>query len=462
MDMFEIITIFNMLLALIGILAAITVLIGVHEAGHFVIAKLMGVKVLRFSIGFGKPLWRFCDKSGTEYVIAAIPLGGYVKLLDENNEVVLPADQAFAFNRQPLWSRFLIVAAGPVSNILLAILVYWMSYCLGVVTNIPLIGTVEPQSIAARAGLRAGQEIVSVDKHSTKDWQDVMMGLIRHLGEGGKLEIAAKQSPLMAENTSQNYTLDLTSWVVDELRPEILQSLGIKEYEPQQPAIIEALENNGPAQLAGFKLGDQLLSVNRTAITNWKTLTDYIIAHPNQTVMFTLKRQQSELILPVKISQTSWLTHKVGHLGVEGKMTPLPPTLQRVQQYSIGRSMIAALNQVTLLVDFNLLIIKKMLSGAISLKSLGGPISLLQGAAIAAQYGIVPYLIFLGFMSIGLAIINVLPIPGLDGGYLFYFLWEAISRRPVSKSVQLFALRLGVILLFILMVQALTNDIMRW
>ena len=457
------------LIAFLGILAAITLLIGVHEAGHFFAAKAIGVKVLRFSLGFGKPLWRRYDKSGTEYVIAVFPLGGYVKLLEDAQQQIPVSEQAFAFNRQALWARFLVVAAGPLFNILLAILVYWIAFCLGIKTVIPVVGSIEPHSIAASAGLQPGQEITSVDQQVTLDWQQVTMGIVRHLGVRDTLTMTVKPFPFTPLATTAAAThivptsisLNLNQWIVSDLRPELLKSLGIKEYKPTQPVIISKVIAHGPADLAGIRAGDQLLMMNNTLVTDWGFANDFIKQHPQQMIQIKIKRQQTEQIIPVKLDRTFWIIG-AGYMGIEAQAVSWPQSLLRLQQYSLIEAINPAIQQVGLLMNFNLLVLKKILTGAISIKSLGGPISLFKGAAMSAQYGIVPYLLFLGFISIGLAIINLLPIPGLDGSHLFYFIWEGLVRRPVSQAVQMFMLRMGVILLVILMIQTIVNDIMRW
>ncbi len=346
-------------------LITISVLVIVHEWGHFVVARCFKVKVLRFSIGFGKALWRRPSKSGTEYVIALLPLGGYVKLLDEREGPVPDEDKDQAFNRQPFWKRTAIVLAGPLINILFAIIVFTIIWMIGVTQARPIIGEVIPNSIAAESGVPAGGEIVVIGKQTTHDWQSVMLALVRQLGNKGSINFHILSA---AANQPQSYSLSITDWVIDPLEPNILKSLGI---------------------------------------------------------------------------------------------VPSSPPILRKVQFPLGGALIQAVNQVETLVVFNFIAIGKLVSGKISLLSLGGPISIYQTSSIAFSQGVLIYLAFLGIISVMLGCLNILPIPGLDGGHLLFFIIEAIIRRPVSVALQVLILRIGFIFLAVLIFQATINDLMR-
>jgi len=448
----------QMLLSLVGILITIFFIIGIHEFCHFLAARLLGIKVLRFSIGFGKVLWRSRDKQGTEYVISLLPLGGYVKMLDETEEPVAAYEKPYAFNNQPFYKKFLVVIAGPLSNIVAAFFLYWLIFVIGFSAPVPLIGTIAPHSIAAEAGLKTQEEIVSVDGQSTQSWLAALMRIFVHIGDNDHMRITLQNPNTHAQKT---YTLNLTNWHVDPLQPEPLQSLGITPYEPLIPLVIGIISPESPAALSGLKIGDKIIAINKKPITHWEQVLTIVSEHPSRLLTFAVEREKQVITVVVTTGYQRTLSlHKVGYLGI-GPNVELPANLLRHIQYSPVAAVPRAWQEISDFVQFNFMSIAKLLEGKISLQSLGGPITIFTSAGTAINYGIVPFLSFLAFLNIAIGVINLLPIPGLDGGHIVFQVIEAVIGRPVPLSIQMFCYRLGFIFLLFIILQAIANDVMR-
>lgn len=448
----------SVLISIIGILLTILFVVGVHELGHFLVARAVGVKVLRFSIGFGKALYRWYDKKGTEYVLAAIPLGGYIKMLDETEGTVAPEELHLAYNRQSIYKKMLIVFAGPFANLLFALVLYWIIFTIGFTTLIPLIGNVAPHSIAATAGLKPQQEILSINGKPTPSWAAIAIRLLPYTGNKEQLLIETRDL-----NTSEkkSYLLDLTNWRLNDLEPDLLGSLGIVPYEPRVPAIIGHIQENSPAAKAHLKTGDKIISIDKHIIYDWMQVLHLIATHPEKTLSFVISRDGKTLTIPVTMTyKRDLLFNKYGYLGI-GPQFQWPKELLRKNQYGP----LAALNRAWQdTVDFtflNFLLLGKLFTGKISLQSLGGPITIFETAGGALNIGILPFLSFLAFLSISIGFINILPIPGLDGGHLLFQFIELIMRRPLSLRVQTLLYRAGLIILLLLVAQAITNDLLR-
>ncbi len=446
------------LLSLFGIILTICIVVGVHEFGHFIVARLLGIKVLRFSIGFGKAIYKRYDKKGTEYVLAPIPLGGYVKLLDENEAPVAENEKHLAFNRQPLYKRFLVILAGPLFNVLLAFIIYWLVYMIGFTTLIPIIGEVAPHSIAEKAGLKPQQEILRIDNRVTSSWTNVIVRIFLRAGETEQMQFQIKN---LADQTIYMRSLNLITWHMDELKPDPLQSLGITPYTPPIPMIIGVVQPNSPATSANLAVGDKIIAVETIPKLNWDTLVDKIAEHPNETLSFTIQRDKKVFNMPVTIGyHRDLFFQKTGFLGISPKFS-WPENLLRKNKYGPLAAMPHALQNITDLTYLNFIVLGKLFTGKLSLKSLSGPVAIFEGAGISFNAGIIPFLSFLAFLSISIGIINVLPIPGLDGGHLLFQLLEFILRRPVPLHVQALFYRFGMIILLLIVMQAVINDIMR-
>ena len=428
------------LISISGILITILFVIGSHESAHFIAARLLGVKVLRFSIGFGKTLFRWHDKKGTEYVIALVPLGGYVKMLDETEEKVPASEKHLAYNRQPFYKKFLIVLAGPAANLFCALVLYWMIFVIGFVTLKPIIGSVTPRSIAAEAGLKGNQEIISIDNKITHGWSGVFFRLIEHTGNKDHMQMSVKN---LADNRSATHVLDLSNWHMNDLMPDPLDSLGITPYEPHVPLIVGYIHPDSPATASGLKLGDKLIAVNNVKIKDWEALMTIIYNHPDSTLAFKVERQKKILTENVTIGhQRNLFFQASGYLGI-GPNYRLPDSLINHVQYSPLQAIPHAWQETMDLCYMNLLLFGKMVTGKVSLQSLGGPITIFESAGSALNLGFVSFISFLAFLSIAIGIINLFPVPGLDGGHLLMQFIEFIIRRPVPEKIQLYLFRIG-------------------
>lgn len=448
------------LLPIIAFIVAILMLVTVHEYGHCWVAKRLGIKVLRFSIGFGKPICRWHGKDGTEYWLAMLPLGGYVKLLDEREGPVASEELHFAYNRKPVWARMLVVLAGPVTNFLLAILLFWLVFVVGFETVKPIVGNVALGSPAAAAGMKPGEQIVAIDHRATPSWQKVMLALTWRLGSQAEMTVVTKtDAPTAAEKT---YVLDLKNWQVDGLNPDPIKGLGITPYHPPVPPVIARVLNHQPAAEAGIMPNDRVVAVAGVPVSDWYDVVTYIQAHPNTTVPVKIQRGEQTKTVMLTIGQKSgWRWHAVGFIGAEAKAVEWPAALKQHQQYNVITAWLPAVNETLTYSAFNFVIFGKMVLGQVSLKGLGGPISIFTSAGNAFKEGLVVYCSFLAVLSIMLACINILPIPGLDGGHLLYLVIEAIKKRPVSVEAQLMAWRIGLFFLLLLMLIATMNDLLR-
>lgn len=443
--------------SIIGIIVTIFLVVSIHEYGHFLFARLLGVKVLRFSIGFGKPFYCWHNKKGTEFALAPIPLGGYVKLLDENEGAVPENERRFAYNRQPLYKQFLIVAAGPLFNLVLAFILYWLLFVIGFTTVIPLVGKITPHSIADTAGMKPQQEVISVNHTPVSTWMSVIINILGQTGNTGTMPVEVKK---LTSQQPKLLLFNLADWHLDELKPEPLESLGIKPYEPPIPAIINIIQPDSNA-ISKLQKDDKILFIDNKSIHDWYDVADIISKHPDQALSFIIQRQQKKISFNLMIGhQRDMLLHKHGYLGISPAFT-FPNALLRNQQYGPIDALTHAWHETYDLVQLNFILLEKMFTGKLSLKSLGGPITIFESAGTALNAGMIPFLSFLAFLSIAIGIINILPIPGLDGGHILFQLIALIIRRPLPLKIQLLMYRMGLILLLLLVTQALVNDFLR-
>ncbi|MCG7585211.1 sigma E protease regulator RseP [Photobacterium sp. OFAV2-7] len=439
-------------------LLALGILIAVHEFGHFWVARRCGVFVERFSIGFGKSLWRKVGKDGTEYTLAMIPLGGYVKMLDGRVDDVPEERKHLAFNNKALWQRSAIVAAGPLANFLFAIFAYWIVYLIGVPAVRPVIGEVAPQSIAAEAGISNGMELKSISGIKTADWESVNMAMISHIGD--------KEMVISVVEPGTEYevqrTLDLTNWSFDPEQERVLTSLGIVPYSPAITLVISQLVDDGAAITAGLKLNDEIVAINAKPITEWQQVVDAIRSHPSQALDIEVLREGK----PVKLTLTPNAKEQrdgevIGYAGFAPKVEPWPESYRINLQFGPVEAAGKAAEKTWQLVTLTFDMVTKLVTGDVAIKNLSGPISIAKGAGMTADYGVVYFLGFLALISVNLGIVNLLPLPVLDGGHLMFFAIEAVTRRPVSERVQDIGYRVGSAILVALMAVALFNDFTR-
>ena len=439
-------------------LVALLILVSIHEFGHFYVARRCGVKVHRFSIGFGKVLWSWRDKQGTEYAFAALPLGGYVKMLDEREGDVLPEERHLAFNNKTVWQRIAIVAAGPLANFLLAILLFWILLLQGQRDLIPVIDTVAPGSIAAQAGLEKGQEIIEVDGKPTPTWQALNKALLNRLGESGKIrfKVAYPDSHFNYESDAE-----LVDWLRESADPDPIAGLGITLFLPKIPPVVGEVVAASPAEKAGLKVGDEILQVDDLKVDDWQLWVEYVRKHPGRALQVTLERDGQTIpvtLIPELIEESG---QQLGRVGVGVQAYTVPEDMIRSYNYSIAGAFVAGVNKTWETSGFVLLSVKKLILGEISTKNLSGPITIAKVAGSSAESGLRSFIGFVALLSVFLAVFNLLPIPVLDGGHLFYYLIEVIKGKPVSDRVQMLGYQVGLFLVISLSVLALYNDIMR-
>lgn len=458
---------------LISFAVAILVLVTVHEFGHFYVARRCGVKVLRFSIGFGKVVWSRSDSQGTEYTLCALPLGGYVKMLDEREGDVPEHLLHQAYTRKTVYQRMAIVMAGPIANFLLAIILFW-GLLLGGETQLrPVIGYVKADSIAHKAGLEAGQEIVAVDGHSVQSEHEVVAQLLNRLGQSGDLVLTVRYSESSSVGLDQSLTYDihceLNEWMSGVKDPDPLDGLGIEI--PPVAAVVGEITPAGAAEKAGFQKNDRILSVALEAreaekITDWREWVNVVKANPNKMITTEVNRPDYGIkILTVTpetfIEPESFLKKEVSYGRVGMGPAPIDEKLLTRKEFGLFEAWIEGVSRSWETAGFVLLSVKKLILGEISTKNLSGPISIAKVAGSSAEVGIKSFIGFLASLSVFLAVFNVLPIPVLDGGHMVYLIIEAFRGKPVSEKVQILGFQIGLSLVIGLSVVAMYNDILR-
>lgn len=451
-----------MLITLFWFLLTLLILVTVHEFGHFIVARWCGVKVLRFSIGFGKPLLSHRDQQGTEFVVASIPLGGYVKMLDEREDTV-PKDQLpLAFTQKTVWQRMAIVSAGPIANFILAIVFYYVLAISGAKGIAPVVGEVEPNSMAENMGFHAGDEILSVDGKGTVTWTQVYEQLTKRIGDTGLIEFAVKPySPMNdASELSRNVSSPITQWLGHTERPDVMAALGLNQVEPVTEWKILSILPDSAAEEAGLQEGDQLLQVNGKPLGTLRRWIELIQGQANLPIKLEFIRDgklYSELVTPKPITQEGKI---VGQIGISLDVS-WPEGLIRSVQFgpiqAVSQALAKTWEQIATILSF----LKKLLLLDVSISHLGGSFTIAQVAEQTAVSGWKQYLSFLAFFSISLGVFNLLPIPVLDGGHLFFYGYEAIRGKAVSEKFQMIAFQVGLFIVLGLMVIAHYNDLVR-
>ncbi len=442
---------------IIGTLVALGVLVTFHEYGHFWVARRCGVKVLRFSVGFGRPLLRWYDRQGTEFVLAAIPLGGYVKMLDEREGDVPPALLSQAFNRKTVKQRFAIVSAGPLANFLLALVFFWALAMLGTEQVRPVVGAVEAGSLAERAGLMAGQEIVEINGKPTSGWAEVNLQLIRRLGESGSLEMLVRADG----DQPQRLQLELNDWLKGVEEPDPIGSLGIRPWRPEIAPVVAQLDPEGPAQAAGVRLGDRLVSLDGEPLNEWQEVIDGVRPLGGRSVQLVVERDGQLVELPLTLAERGEGGNRRGYLGAGVAAGEWPSEMLRNVSHGPVEAVGEGLRRTWTMSVLTLDSLRKMLFGELSVKNLSGPITIAKVAGASAQSGVGDFLNFLAYLSISLGVLNLLPIPVLDGGHLLFYLVEWVRGRPLSDRVQGWGVQIGISLVVGVMLLALVNDLGR-
>jgi regulator of sigma E protease len=453
------------MISVLAFIVAIVVLVAFHEYGHYWVARKCGVKVLRFSIGFGKIIYTRKFSGGeTEWVISAIPLGGYVKMLDEREGEVKPEELSRAFNRQPVLQRMAIVVAGPLANLLLATVLYWGLFIYGVPGLKPVLGNVTPSTPAAYAQLQTKQTILSVNGIETPSWQGVRWVLLDAVLQGGKggdknvadLEI---RTP---EGATFNRLLDISSLTVADIDGDFLQKLGMQLFKPVIEPVIGKLVAGGVAERSGLLEDDKVMSVNGSKIEDWESWVAVVSKHPAILLKVELYRAGNLIKLELTPEMVNEGGRQIGRIGAYAKVNKKAfEDMMTVVRYPFFKALGEAIRKTWETSVVSLKMMGRMIVGQISLKNLSGPVTIADYAGQSAHMGMNTYLAFLALISISLGVLNLLPIPLLDGGHLLYYMAELIKGSPVSDSLWEAGQKVGMALLFTLMALALFNDFSR-
>ncbi|MBI2314071.1 MAG: RIP metalloprotease RseP [Betaproteobacteria bacterium] len=449
----------NLLITVVAFAIALGVLIVIHELGHYIVARFCGVKVLRFSVGFGKPVYsRPVGADRTEWVIAAIPLGGYVKMLDEREGRVAPEELGRAFNRQSVWRRFVIVLAGPAANFLLAVLLYWFLFLYGVQGMRPVLGPVPPETHAAAAAFRTGETIVKVGDEPVQTWQEVRWALLKQAvarasvnievrGRGGEIDWRR---------------LDLSVLSPEDLDSDFLRKLGLLSYQPTVKAVVGRVVAASPAARAGLREGDEIIEVNGLPVARWEDLVKEVRALGARPANLLVSRDGARVAVQVIPDMVVESGTRVGKIGIAPRIDRAELQRLLVQvRYPPDRALLKALGKTWETSVFSLQMLWKMIVGEVSWRNVSGPITIADYAGQSAQMGLAAYVGFLALISISLGVLNLLPIPLLDGGHLMYYMAEIIRGRPPSERAMEIGQQVGIALLITLMAFALYNDINR-
>ena len=443
---------------ILALLVTLGILVTIHEWGHYWVARRCGVKVLRFSVGFGKPIWMRTAKNGTEFAIAAIPLGGYVRMLDEREGPVPDQLKSQAFNNKPVLQRIAVVAAGPLVNLLFAVLAYWFLFVVGVTVVKPVVGSVSPGSIAEMSGVPLGAEIVEIDGRKVGSWEEINLALAARVGESGSITLRAGQPE---SGLLRSYQAPLDRWDVDLENESPLRALGLMPWQPDVEPRIGQLVPEGAASQSGLMSGDLVLSIDGEPTSTWIELVETVQGSAAKELQMIVDRDGRTLVLEVTPGLRPGDDSGQGYIGAGVVVPQWPESMQRDLSQDPVSALFSAVDKTGQMIGLTLDSIKKMILGAISVKNLSGPITIAKVAGDSASSGLESFISFLAYLSISLGILNLLPIPMLDGGHLVYYFVELIRGRPVSEKTQAFGMRIGMALLFSLMALAMFNDLAR-
>ncbi|MFT2097094.1 RIP metalloprotease RseP [Marinomonas sp. 2405UD66-6] len=443
---------------ILSIVISLGVLITFHEFGHYFIARRCGVKVLRFSVGFGKPIYRHVGKTGTEYTLAMIPLGGFVRMLDEREGNVPESLRDQAFNNKTVWQRIAIVAAGPIANFILAAFIYAIVAMLGIQSVAPKIGSVEPNTPLAQTSIQAEDELISIAGEAVDSWEDVNLALAGLIGQTRTIIVRYQAEGLLSQ---QEEEVRLNQWLVGDEPNNLIRAFGIVPWQPKVLPVIDQVVENGAAYSAGFEAGDTIVGIGGDSISSWDQVVALVQANPNKELLVTVQREGNSkelLLLPKSTERNGEL---VGYAGLAVVPPEWDESLIRERHYGIVDSVFYGVAQTSKMVSLTVSSVGKMLQGLISVDNLSGPITIAKVASASADSGLQSFLKFMAYLSVSLGVLNLLPIPMLDGGHLLFFGIEAIRRKPVSEKIQNVAYRVGASLLFSMMAIAIFNDIAR-
>jgi len=432
------------------------ILVTFHEFGHFWVARRCGVKVLTFSVGFGKPIWQRQGQDGTVYQVGIVPLGGYVRMLDERVDNVSENERQVTFNSKTVWQRAAIIAAGPIANFVLAIAVLWLMFVIGVPSVKPIIGTVQENSIAAQAGIQTPAEIIAIDGVETADWQQVNLRFAAALGND-----LVEVKTIDEGNRERTYQLQIGAWRLQDNKQPTYAALGLQPFRPEVSLVLSYIAPDSPAAAANLQVGDKIIAFDGTPVVDWPQTRDLIMQAAGQEVRVTLERNGQTVTQQVQLGSREANGQRYGFLGVEPTVAAYPEQYRFTQQYGIVDGLIHGAERTWELMTLSVNMLGKLLVGTVSVSNLSGPVAIAEGAGATASYGLVYFLGFLALISVNLGIINLVPLPVLDGGHLAFLAIEGVRGKPVSERVQEVCYRIGGILIFALMAIAISNDILR-
>lgn len=454
--------ILEILYNLLAFIVAIGVLVTIHEFGHYWVARKMGVKVLRFSVGFGKPIWlRRAGPDQTEYVIASIPFGGYVKMLDEREGEVEAHELERSFNRKSVSRRFAIVAAGPVFNFLFAILAYYLMFMAGVSGVKPLIGEIDNPSPAYSAGIQQRDLILAVNGIDTPSWEKARFTMLQEAVDADRLVLKVQGADLQIhERVIDIAGLELLK--SDQI--DLMRDLGISTWRPDIPPVIAEVLADGAAEEAGILAEDRIVALDGVAIENARQWVQLIRANPGKTLALRVLRDESEVELELTPRSRTEDGETFGYIGVRNRVD-VPESVRRemtvTERHGPIDAMFEAVDKTWRMSWLTLRVLGKLITGEASVRNLSGPITIAHYAGITARIGLEPFLAFLAIISISLGVLNLLPVPMLDGGHLFYYFVEVFKGSPVSEKTEIIGQKIGILLLFCLMSIAIYNDLLR-
>ena len=442
---------------------AVSLLVTVHEFGHYWVARRLGFKVLRFSVGFGRPLIsRVAGPDRTEYVVAAIPLGGYVKMLDEREGPVPPADLERSFTRKPPWQRILVLLAGPAFNIIFAIIVLWaMFWAKGITELKPVVGDVLQNSVAAHGGLRTGDEVLSINGSSVVGQRDVMFDLLDAVSSRGEASLQVRGKDGVTRTASLNVP-DREERVRLTEPAALLRGLGFEFWLPPLPAVLGEVTADGPAARAGLRTGDRITAINGDPVSDFRDIVARVSARPGETLAFTYRRGGAEHSVRIPVASDKVGDKVVGRIRVAQPAGIRYPDNMMLQiDLTPGAALGRAAGEAWSMTALQGRLFWRMVLGQFSMKNLNGPLSIAEYAGDSAEAGVASFLNFLVLISLSLGFLNLLPIPILDGGQIVFQLVEWLKGSPLSERAQVFGQQVGIALLILLMGVALFNDIAR-
>lgn len=443
---------------LLAFLVTLAILIVVHELGHYGVARACGVKVLRFSVGFGRVVASRRDRRGTEWALSAIPMGGYVKMLDEREAEVAAQDLPYAFNRQNVWKRCAIVLAGPLANLLLAVLLYAGLYLSGVPAFKPILGEPPAKSIAYLAGIRNGETVLRIAGETVESWQDLHWLALRQGIHADRLDLETRD----AAGHLFFRSLDLGGLPSADKEARLIEAVGLVRYMPAMAPVIGEVVPQGQAALAGLQAGDRIVSVDGVGITHWEELVQRVRQSPARRIALSVERGDRTLRIEVTPSATNEAGQNIGKIGAAPQIPAgVFEALQTQVKYPIDESLVRAFGKTWELSSFSLEMLGRMVIGQVSVKNISGPITIADYAGQSARSSMSSFIAFLALISISLGVLNLLPIPLLDGGHLLYYLAEIMTGRPVPERVQEIGQKVGMAILGVLMFFALFNDFQR-